>query len=101
MKSLQPKYYLPGDIVIGKVIKLEKDCVWIDIGLEKLVYIHISKIWNRPNYKIQSPEEILDLNQVRDFEIIHDSYYSGLISLSIRKIHHKIIAKRSNHKSPR
>ncbi len=90
----EQKQYLPRDIVIGKVIKLESDCAWIDIGLEKLAYIHISEMWNRPNSKIKLSQDILYLNQVRDFTLVHDNYHYGLISLSIKKIHHQIIAKR-------
>ena len=85
---------MSGDIVIGKVIKIEKDCAWIDIGLDKLAYIHISQMWNRPNYKINCPKDILFINQIRDFEIFPDYDNKKLICLSIRTINHRIIAKR-------
>ena len=88
------KNYIPGDIVIGKVIKLEADCAYIDLGLKSLAYIHISEMWNRPNYKIKFSQDILYLNQIRDFVIIRDVYHPDTISLSIRKINHKIIVKR-------
>ncbi|MBE9117558.1 hypothetical protein IQ249_16795 [Lusitaniella coriacea LEGE 07157] len=93
--SSPQKNYVPGDIVIGKVIQLESDCAWIDIGLEKLAYLHISQMWNRPFHKIKLTQDILYLNQVRDFEIVYESLHPGTrLSLSIREIHRKIIAKR-------
>ena len=81
-------------IAIGKVTKLGNNCAWIDIGLSELAYLHIFEIWNRPNYKIHLSQDILFVNQVRDFEIVPDYNKSGLTCLSIRKIQHKIIYKR-------
>ena len=60
------------EIVTGQIIKLEPRGVLVDFGAEKPAYIPQLEL---SLAKIQSPEEALRLNQIRDFLVIGD--YDG------------------------
>ena len=55
------------EIVTGRIVKLEPRGVLVDFGTEQLAYIPQSEL---SLVKIQSPEEAVQLNQVREFLVV-------------------------------
>ena len=91
-KNITKKLYPPGEIIIGTVIKIEEKGGWIDIGEPKPLYVPIYQLSMN---KIEKVEEVLQLNQVREFVI--DFYYNNgycTLSLSIRLLEEKIAWER-------
>jgi small subunit ribosomal protein S1 len=77
-----------GEIVIGKVVSLEKSGAWVDIGIEKLLYLPLQEISTK---EFNLPEEVLQLNLTREFLVFKKdkSFY-----LSIRELDRRIAWKR-------
>lgn len=72
-----------GDTVIGTVCKLEPQGALINLGAEILAYIPLREM---SIAEVHSPEEVLHLNQTREFLIVSDRDQDGnpMLSLSIR-----------------
>ncbi len=58
-----------GEIVTGRIVKLEPGGVLVDFGTERLAYIPQSEL---SLAKVQSPEAAVQLNQVREFLVVGD-----------------------------
>jgi small subunit ribosomal protein S1 len=87
------KPYAPKEKAIGKVIELLPNGAWIDIGIEKLVYLHQ---YEMSICEISSPEEILEVDRIREFLVA--PYYdrnNWTIHLSIRALEEEIALERA------
>ncbi|MBD2154175.1 S1 RNA-binding domain-containing protein [Leptolyngbya sp. FACHB-16] len=69
-----------NEIVTGRIIKLEPKGVLVDFGTEQLAYIPQTEL---SLANVQSPEEAVQLNQVREFLVVgdynwqHDCFFPG------------------------
>lgn len=83
----------PGDIVIGKVISLEPGGALIDIGAPTAIFL---PIWEMSINEIDSPEEVLQLNETREFLVVNDYDIEGnlMLSLSLRQLEKKLAWQR-------
>ena len=57
------------EIVTGRIVKLQPRGVLVDFGTEQLAYVPQSEL---PLAKVQSPEEAVQLNQVREFLLVRN-----------------------------
>lgn len=85
------KPYKRWDIVLGKVIQIEPDGAWIDIGVEKLIYVPLEQLVNTSCYPNLSANEVLSLNQSYEFivdiySVDNNDYGTVLISFLIIKV---------------
>ena len=71
-----------GDILKGKVVKLEKDEVLIDVGYKSEGVIPISELSIRNNVK---PEEILTIEDVIDIMVLQKEDQDGRLVLSKKR----------------
>ncbi|HLO52286.1 MAG TPA: S1 RNA-binding domain-containing protein [Kamptonema sp.] len=83
-----------GEIVIGTVFKLEPEGALIDLGSEIAAYIPLREM---SIVEVESPEQVLQLNETRQFLVVHD--YSNQennprLSLSIRALERRIAWER-------
>jgi ribosomal protein S1 len=68
-----------GDIIIGKIIKLEPTGVLVDFYTDQLAYVPLLELSLN---EIQSPEEAVQLNEIREFLVVgnydgeHDIFFS-------------------------
>ncbi|MEP0852675.1 MULTISPECIES: S1 RNA-binding domain-containing protein [Cyanophyceae] len=84
----------PGDIVIGKVVSLEPGGALIDIGAPTAIFL---PIWEMSINEIDSPEEVLQLNETREFLVVVNDYdIEGnlMVSLSLRQLEKKLAWER-------
>ncbi|WP_199295052.1 MULTISPECIES: S1 RNA-binding domain-containing protein [Cyanophyceae] len=83
----------PGDIVIGKVISLEPGGALIDIGAPTAIFLPIREMSIN---EIGSPEEVLQLNETREFLVVNDYDIEGnlMLSLSLRQLEKKLAWER-------
>ncbi|WP_257236429.1 S1 RNA-binding domain-containing protein [Nostoc sp. 'Peltigera malacea cyanobiont' DB3992] len=56
-----------GDIITGKIIKLEPTGVFVDFYTDQLAYVPLLELSLN---EIQSPEEALQLNEIREFLVV-------------------------------
>lgn len=76
-------HFNPGDIVAGTVFSIEPRGALIDIGAKTAAYIPIQEMSIN---RIDSPEEVLQSNETREFFILADENEDGQLTLSIRRI---------------
>ena len=76
-------HFSPGDIVAGTVFSLEPRGALIDIGAKTAAYIPIQEMSIN---RVESPEEVLQSNETREFFILTDENEDGQLTLSIRRI---------------
>ncbi|NJL35906.1 MAG: 30S ribosomal protein S1 [Leptolyngbyaceae cyanobacterium RM2_2_4] len=76
-------HFSPGDIVAGTVFSLEPRGALIDIGAKTAAYIPIQEMSIN---RIDSPDEVLQSNETREFFILTDENEDGQLTLSIRRI---------------
>jgi small subunit ribosomal protein S1 len=76
-------HFSPGDIVAGTVFSLEPRGALIDIGAKTAAYIPIQEMSIN---RVDSPEEVLQSNETREFFILTDENEDGQLTLSIRRI---------------
>jgi small subunit ribosomal protein S1 len=76
-------HFSPGDVVAGTVFSLEPRGALIDIGAKTAAYIPIQEMSIN---RIDSPEEVLQSNETREFFILADENEDGQLTLSIRRI---------------
>jgi len=76
-------HFNPGDVVAGTVFSLEPRGALIDIGAKTAAYIPIQEMSIN---RIDSPEEVLQSNETREFFILTDENEDGQLTLSIRRI---------------
>lgn len=83
----------PGDIVVGTVFRLEPTGALIDIGVETAAYIPLGEM---SIATINSPEEVLQLNETRKFLIVthYDEEGHPILCLSIRRLDQKLAWER-------
>lgn len=83
----------PGDLVRGTVIALESGGALIDIGAPTAIFL---PIWEMSINEIDSPEEVLQVNETREFLIINDYDIEGnlMLSLSLRQLEKKLAWER-------
>ncbi|MEH1891011.1 MAG: S1 RNA-binding domain-containing protein [Nostoc sp.] len=68
-----------GDIITGKIIKLEPTGILVDFYTDQLAYVPLLELSLN---EIQSPEEALQLNEIREFLVVgnydgeHDIFFS-------------------------
>lgn len=68
-----------GDIITGKIIKVEPTDVLVDFYTEQLAYVPLLELSLN---EIQSPEEAVQLNEIREFLVVgnydgeHDIFFS-------------------------
>ena len=86
-KPKKQKLYAYGNIVIGKIIELQKDNALVDVGAEKLAYVQLRDM----SYAIEHYRDVLNLDLIREF-IVSTVYYEKrkTLSLSIIDLEHKI-----------
>jgi ribosomal protein S1 len=71
--------FQPGDIVTGKIIRLEHTGVVVDFDADQPVYVPLPELSLN---EIQTPEEALQLNEIREFLVVgnydgeHDIFFS-------------------------
>ncbi|MDJ0800124.1 MAG: S1 RNA-binding domain-containing protein, partial [Calothrix sp. MO_167.B12] len=73
----------PGDIVPGTVFSIEPRGALIDIGAKTAAYIPIQEMSIN---RVDSPDEVLQSNETREFFILTDENEDGQLTLSIRRI---------------
>ncbi|MFM2430127.1 MAG: hypothetical protein RLZZ511_1340 [Cyanobacteriota bacterium] len=76
-------HFSPGDIVAGTVFNLEPKGALIDIGAKTAAYIPIQEMSIN---RIDTPDEVLQPNETREFFILADENEDGQLTLSIRRI---------------
>ena len=76
-------HFSPGDVVAGTVFSLEPRGALIDIGAKTAAYIPIQEMSIN---RIDSPEEVLQADETREFFILADENEDGQLTLSIRRI---------------
>jgi len=76
-------HFNPGDVVAGTVFSLEPRGALIDIGAKTAAYIPIQEMSIN---RIDTPEEVLQSNETREFYILADENEDGQLTLSIRRI---------------
>ncbi|NMF63493.1 30S ribosomal protein S1 [Brasilonema octagenarum] len=76
-------HFSPGDIVPGTVFSIEPRGALIDIGAKTAAYIPIQELSIN---RVDSPEEVLQSNETREFFILTDENEDGQLTLSIRRI---------------
>ncbi|MBD1919904.1 S1 RNA-binding domain-containing protein [Microcoleus sp. FACHB-831] len=83
----------PGDIVVGTVFRLEPTGALIDIGVETAAYIPLREM---SIAEIDSPEDVLQLNETREFLIVveYDREGNPILCLSIRRLEQKLAWER-------
>ncbi|MEM8677419.1 MAG: S1 RNA-binding domain-containing protein [Cyanobacteria bacterium P01_G01_bin.67] len=89
--SITQQPYAFGDVVVGKVIKIEKDYALVDVSAEKPAYIALKNI----SLQAESCEQVLHLNLIREFRILvlyRDGSYT--LALSSRNIDYEKGLKR-------
>jgi small subunit ribosomal protein S1 len=85
-EALLDKYdyhFNPGDTVAGTVFSLEPRGALIDIGAKTAAYIPIQEMSIN---RVESPDEVLQSNEMREFFILTDENEDGQLTLSIRRI---------------
>jgi small subunit ribosomal protein S1 len=85
-EALLDKYdyhFNPGDTVAGTVFSLEPRGALIDIGAKTAAYIPIQEMSIN---RVESPDEVLQSNETREFFILTDENEDGQLTLSIRRI---------------
>ncbi|MBD1897233.1 S1 RNA-binding domain-containing protein [Coleofasciculus sp. FACHB-129] len=85
--------FRPGDVVIGKAIALEPEGALIDIGAPTAIFLPIREMSIN---EIDSPEEVLQLNETREFLIVnqYDEVGNLILGLSIRQLEKKLAWER-------
>jgi small subunit ribosomal protein S1 len=76
-------HFSPGDTVAGTVFSIEPRGALIDIGAKTAAYIPIQEMSIN---RIESPDEVLQPNETREFFILSDENEDGQLTLSIRRI---------------
>jgi small subunit ribosomal protein S1 len=76
-------HFSPGDIVAGTVFSIEPRGALIDIGAKTAAYIPIQEMSIN---RVDTPEEVLQSNETREFFILTDENEDGQLTLSIRRI---------------
>ncbi len=85
-EALLDKYdyhFNPGDTVAGTVFSLEPKGALIDIGAKTAAYIPIQEMSIN---RVESPDEVLQSDEMREFFILTDENEDGQLTLSIRRI---------------
>ncbi|NJK37305.1 MAG: 30S ribosomal protein S1 [Oscillatoriales cyanobacterium RM1_1_9] len=76
-------HFSPGDVVPGTVFSIEPRGALIDIGAKTAAYIPLQEMSIN---RVESPEEVLQSNETREFFILTDENEDGQLTLSIRRI---------------
>lgn len=76
-------HFSPGDVVAGTVFSLEPRGALIDIGAKTAAYIPLQEMSIN---RVESPDEVLQSNETREFFILTDENEDGQLTLSIRRI---------------
>ncbi len=76
-------HFSPGDVVPGTVFSIEPRGALIDIGAKTAAYIPIQEMSIN---RVDSPDEVLQSNETREFFILTDENEDGQLTLSIRRI---------------
>ena len=76
-------HFSPGDIVAGAVFSIEPRGALIDIGAKTAAYIPIQEMSIN---RVDSPDEVLQSGETREFFILTDENEDGQLTLSIRRI---------------
>jgi len=76
-------HFNPGDTVAGTVFSIEPKGALIDIGAKTAAYIPLQEMSIN---RVESPDEVLQANETREFFILMDENEDGQLTLSIRRI---------------
>ncbi len=76
-------HFSPGDVVAGTVFSLEPRGALIDIGAKTAAYIPLQEMSIN---RVESPGEVLQSDETREFFILTDENEDGQLTLSIRRI---------------
>ncbi len=76
-------HFSPGDIVPGTVFSMEPRGALIDIGAKTAAYIPIQEMSIN---RVDTPDEVLQSDETREFFILTDENEDGQLTLSIRRI---------------
>lgn len=74
--------YKRGDIVDVRIVKVDKDCLLVDIGRKSEVFVPIEEIVHDPNLDLGAQFKVDDLIPVK---VVRDEYSKGGIFLSNKK----------------
>ncbi len=74
--------YKRGDIVDVRIVKVDKDCLLVDIGRKSEVFVPIEEIVHDPNLDLGAQFKVDDLLPVK---VVRDEYSKGGIFLSNKK----------------
>jgi 4-hydroxy-3-methylbut-2-enyl diphosphate reductase len=74
--------YKRGDIVDVRIVKVDKDCLLVDIGRKSEVFVPIEEIVHDPNAELGTQFKVDDLIPVK---VVRDEYSKGGIFLSHKK----------------
>lgn len=75
--------FSPGDVVPGTVFSLEPRGALIDIGAKTAAFIPLQEMSIN---RVESPEEVLQSNEEREFFILTEENEEGQLTLSIRRL---------------
>ena len=76
-------HFNPGDTVVGTVFNLEPRGALIDIGAKTAAFLPVQEMSIN---RVESPEEVLQPSEMREFFILSDENEDGQLTLSIRRI---------------
>ncbi len=76
-------HFSPGDTVAGTVFSLEPRGALIDIGAKTAAFIPLQEM---SISRVDSPTEVLNLGETREFFILTEENEEGQLTLSIRRI---------------
>nr|pir ribosomal protein S1 - Synechococcus sp. (PCC 6301) [Synechococcus sp.]BAA05946.1 ribosomal protein S1 [Synechococcus elongatus PCC 6301] len=76
-------HFNPGDTVVGTVFNLEPRGALIDIGAKTAAFFPVQEMSIN---RVESPEEVLQPSEMREFFILSDENEDGQLTLSIRRI---------------
>ncbi len=74
--------YKRGDIVDVRIVKVDKDCLLVDIGRKSEVFVPIEEIVHDPNLDLGAQFKVDDLIPIK---VVRDEYSKGGIFLSNKK----------------
>ena len=72
-----------GDIVMGNVVRIERDGILVDVGGKSEGFVPIKELSNMP---IDSPEDVVKENDRLEFYILREENENGQLTLSLKRV---------------
>ncbi|MBX2860067.1 MAG: S1 RNA-binding domain-containing protein [Vampirovibrio sp.] len=92
--------YTPGSIVVGEILKVEKDCLMVDVGGKSEGVVPIHEIPDRHN--IENLADVYEAGQVKEFYVLSEFDDDTPFLLSVRRVNawknwHKLSEMKENN----